>query len=250
MKFSLTISDMTADQVSNTMNAINGTEHVETLTAPVTNVTNVVSPVTGETATIETPTPEAHAEASATINNAMLTAPATDTAVVDTNGFPWDKRIHSGKKADPVNGVKKDGTWKRRKGITDELIQTVEAELSVGTVAPVVTTPVPPITPSIIPVAEPVAPTPPVMPQAPAQPVAVTPEPVIATVTNRDFAGLTMQISKLFSTGQVQPDYPQTIVTRINEAFQASVTTLSAIGDNAKMVDYAWQCLDVDGKAV
>lgn len=49
----------------------------------------------------------------------VATVPAYDTA-----GIPWDGRIHSGAKS-----TNADGTWRRRKGITDADVTTVEAEL-------------------------------------------------------------------------------------------------------------------------
>lgn len=80
---------------------------------------------------------------------------------VDKQGLPWDARIHSGP-ADkrPKNA---DGTWRRRRGSTDEEVRAVEAELRyrMGLTAPA---PVPPPPPSV--------PTPP-----PAAPVAAPPAP-------------------------------------------------------------------------
>lgn len=43
---------------------------------------------------------------------------------LDKNGFPWDARIHSGNKEKTVKGV-----WRSRRGVTDETIAQVEAEL-------------------------------------------------------------------------------------------------------------------------
>lgn len=51
-----------------------------------------------------------------------VTAPASPE--LDTEGLPWDERIHASTK-----GTKKDGTWKRRSRITDELFNQVRAEL-------------------------------------------------------------------------------------------------------------------------
>lgn len=46
-------------------------------------------------------------------------APAVDTA-----GLPWDERIHAKTKATIA-----DGTWRKRRGVNDMLVQQVEAEL-------------------------------------------------------------------------------------------------------------------------
>lgn len=43
---------------------------------------------------------------------------------VDAEGLPWDERIHAS-----TRSVKADGTWTRRRGISDETYETVMAEL-------------------------------------------------------------------------------------------------------------------------
>lgn len=55
-------------------------------------------------------------------------APAQPEGVeTDANGLPWDKRIHSGP-ADkrPKNA---DGSWRKKRGVTDDEVAAVEAEL-------------------------------------------------------------------------------------------------------------------------
>lgn len=42
----------------------------------------------------------------------------------DKNGLPWDERIHSSNKA-----LNADGTWRRRRGVDDDTVAQVEAEL-------------------------------------------------------------------------------------------------------------------------
>ncbi|MCA9268821.1 MAG: hypothetical protein KDA41_10145, partial [Planctomycetales bacterium] len=45
----------------------------------------------------------------------------------DKNGLPWDERIHSGPKDKrPKNA---DGSWRKRRGVDDALVEQVEAEL-------------------------------------------------------------------------------------------------------------------------
>lgn len=43
---------------------------------------------------------------------------------LDARGFPWDSRIHS-----DARTKNNDGTWRYRRGVKDDVIQTVEAEL-------------------------------------------------------------------------------------------------------------------------
>lgn len=44
---------------------------------------------------------------------------------LDADGLPWDHRIHASSKA-----KLKDGTWRKRRGVDDELVKDVEAELN------------------------------------------------------------------------------------------------------------------------
>lgn len=58
---------------------------------------------------------------------ASATAPTSIVPIpqsLDNTGLPWDERIHSGNK-----GLNKDGTWRLKRGVTDELINSVTAEL-------------------------------------------------------------------------------------------------------------------------
>lgn len=136
---------------------------------------------------------------------------------VDAEGFPWDGRIHSSNKAKTSKGV-----WKKRRGVNHTQINEVENEIKANQLyAPVVSKPAPVMS-------------------APFAPVEI----------KRDFNGLMNQISKLFSTRQIQSDYPNTIIQRINEGFKTNIVTLSDISNSQPMVEYAWQCLDVDGKAI
>lgn len=48
----------------------------------------------------------------------------TDTSDVDSRGLPWDARIHSSNREKG-----KDGVWRRRRGVSEEVEKQVEAEL-------------------------------------------------------------------------------------------------------------------------
>lgn len=56
---------------------------------------------------------------------ATATPAAPDMTALDKAGLPYDPRIHSGSKT--MN--KGDGLWKKKKGVQDALVKTVEAEL-------------------------------------------------------------------------------------------------------------------------
>lgn len=153
----------------------------------------------------------------------------------DSAGQPWDERIHASTKSKNA-----DGKWKKRKGAGEaetmsEKLDRIEAIIPAQTpsFAPVATTVAAPV---VAPVAPPVA-----------APVAAPVVPA-ATIT-RDFKGLMLRISNLFATKQVEPNYPQTIVQRINQGYSTNVSTITDIAANADYVEYAWKCLEVDGKA-
>lgn len=69
-------------------------------------------------------------------------APIATTAGValDSNGLPWDERIHASTKTQ-----NKDGSWKKLKGVDDATVAAVTAELKqlMGAPAPTVTAPAP-----------------------------------------------------------------------------------------------------------
>lgn len=148
---------------------------------------------------------------------AAAAAPASPPNGVETDksGLPWDARIHSGP-ADkkPKNS---DGTWRRKRGTSDETVAQVEAELrqimGAGN-APAAPTPpaAPPVAASPEPAPAPV-PTaaPPAPPPTPAAvgtepgPVAATPAPSApAAVANDEpltMPGLMRKITALQSAG-------------------------------------------------
>lgn len=169
----------------------------------------------------------------------------------DSEGIPWDERIHAGSK-----GKNSDGRWKRRKGVSDFDYETITDELRHGFAAPKtdddeghipgfarkqpeVSAPPAPVAAAPVPVA----------PPAPvAAPVAAAPVAAVATFS-RDFQGLMQKISALIQGKQVTPDYLQTIVARVNEGFKATLSTVTDIANDPRMVEYAWQCIDVDSNA-
>jgi hypothetical protein len=81
-------------------------------------------------------------------------APGVD---VDARGLPWDARIHSREKTKLVNG-----NWKNKRGVDENLLQTVEAQLAQAMAIPAASSPAPSVS---VPVPPP-TPTPPVLPTA------------------------------------------------------------------------------------
>lgn len=62
------------------------------------------------------------------------------TVTFDKAGLPWDDRIHAGSKV-----LTTDGLWRKKRGVTDELVAQVEAELRAISDVPAPPVPVPPV---------------------------------------------------------------------------------------------------------
>ena len=237
MKFSLSITDMTSDEFKEVFNKLDG-ESVTTSVEPatVTPAPEYKMPETTpeqatqlyQNAAALQPSPMA-APSVPNIPTATATAslPEASGDELDVNGVPWDESIHAATKT-----KKKDGTWTRRRGISDEeynrglnelRIQSGQANLQT---APQPMTPPTPVSVQPVPTAAPAAPEP------------------------RSYSALVSAISKLYDDGKVDGDYYQKITTRINQAFVSRniiVASLSDLVGNDDLINYAWQCLEVDG---
>lgn len=200
MKYSLTINDLTAEQVTELLEITKGEVGISS-----------------------------HDE------EKVVQFPANTN--IDSNGHEWDERVHASTKT-----KNKDGSWKRRKGVDDVEYANILASKAPAPALPVVNAPTIPTTPAAYTPAIPAAALPPAAPPVPAAPL-----PPVNVPVARDFAGLLTKISELFQNAKITPAYPQTIVDRINPAFNAKVQTISDIGNDAGMVEFAWQCLEVDG---
>lgn len=186
----------------------------------------------------------------------------------DSAGMPWDERIHASTKTKNA-----DGKWKKRKGVDDAVTLAVEAELKGGSpavqqvqapiastldrleqtmgVSPNVAAPAGFAAPADVPTGVIANAAPAVNVSAPIAapaPAAVAP-PVTQAPIARDYKGLMQQISNLFHSKSIDPTYPNTIVQRINSGFGVHINTITDVANDARYVDYAWQCLEVDGKA-
>ena len=89
---------------------------------------------------------------------------------LDKNGLPWDARIHAESKAKIA-----DGSWRRKRGVEDTLVATVEAELRQVMGAPVAVAGVP-----AAPLAAPIVTTPAPAAPAGASSPTITASPVVA----------------------------------------------------------------------
>jgi hypothetical protein len=204
-------------------------------------------------------------------DNDMPNAAAPD---VDSNGLPWDERIHSSSKA-----LTDKGAWKKRRGTAAATVTAVEAELRARMQQPAPAPFVPPAPqpmPQPVPVAPVAAAAPPPVPMAPLPaptpapipaPAAMAPPPQPAPIPAADPAAdptdshaLMLRISPMFSMTDasgaplIHADYLAQIAKETSDAFMNAghitqpLNSLVDIGDNAQMVSYAIQLLKRDGR--
>ena len=220
MKFSLTITDMTAEDVYNIISAVE--DDVQSLTGATAEdvVENLKSFVTIQ--------PEQNPHEDITVSGQAQTLtlpePAKPVDELDADGLPWDERIHSGNHEKTNKGV-----WRRRRGVQDAYFDQIVAELK-GTPTP-------------MPVAEPEV--------AVDEPTPVEPEPVTEPATPaRDYAALMKQITALIVGGHTPLQYTNSLLERVNEEFGIQAKALPDIREDANIVEYIWTLLDQDGKGV
>lgn len=184
--------------------------------------------------------------------NISVTRTGGNEGEFDSQNMPWDERIHAGTKSKNA-----DGRWKGKKGVDEATRTAVEAELKSKAPSPGLSATLDRLEQQVgiqpaptAPVAAPVAPVV-VAPQAPVAPPVASPvaAPVAQAPITRDFKGLMQQISNLFAAKSIDPNYPGTIVQRVNAGFGVTIATITDVANDARYVEYAWQCLEVDGKA-
>ena len=238
MKYSLTIHDLSASQVTDLMNRVNGEATITSVIDPkVTSIVeNTMAAAAQNVVAANTPATDLDAVMTASTNELLK---STKTGELDSAGMPWDERIHSGSKK-----TNADGKWKLRKNVDENLVKQVEAENRGA--AP--TGEIPAFLRTGVPAAALSATVPPTVP-ATSVVNATAPVAAPAAAIKRDFSGLMLKISNLFATKQIAPDYPNTIVQRVNAGFQTNIATLTDVANDPRMVEYSWQCLEVDGKA-
>lgn len=196
------------------------------------------------------------------------TAPAIPlpAGTVDKAGLPWDERIHAATKA-----FNADGSWRKRRGVQDATVTAVEAELRAGA-APAMPMPAPAAIPlPVPPVAAPIPAPAPVATAFPAPvaapafspppmpalaPVAPAPAPVAepAPAAALDFPNFMMhlsgQMTKMDAAGAplVHADYLAATCAEIATAFGVALKSITDIAGDPRMITYAMQILQRDGR--
>lgn len=134
---------------------------------------------------------------------------------LDADGIPWDKRIHAGSKA-----KLKDGTWRLKRNIEDDLVKEVKAELKqkveqAANPAPIPAAPINENTPVVTPEVEQPAPkaepvkemqAQPIEPQRPPQPQ-MTQGHTVETFSQN----FPMILGQLLTNGTVTNEYLETL---------------------------------------
>jgi hypothetical protein len=236
--------------------------------------------VPGPGTALPTP-PSAPAPVEADDDDGPANANAPD---VDSNGLPWDARIHSSTK-----GINNDGSWKKKRRASDELVATVTAELRARAPQqpaptipqPVALSPAIPMQPTApMPVAAPAPqPVPQMQPAPIPQPTALptatqlqeqvnavtasAPPPVVPqphTPGSLDMAGFMARLAPLFELTDaagaplVHAEYLAGITNEVSNAFMQAgqitqpLNTLADMGDNRAMIDYTIACMTRDGR--
>lgn len=174
MSITITITDPTvaeANAVRAYLNALHGTTYTET--AITDNLAAALAKRADE--------PETTAEDAG--------APDFDSA-----GFPWNAEIHASSRATLA-----DGTWKKKRGVSDELVAKIEAGFKAPDAPEVPEAPVPEPDLTADAPAAPAAPEPTVdapstpAPDAPAAPPVDTPNPFLAVMSRIGKSGLTKE---------------------------------------------------------
>lgn len=249
MKFDLIIKDATLEEIANISDLLNAPKNC------------TVQELVAENPNVHVPTTQtkAYQVGKAVVSNIEpeeIPSMENVSGQLDSNGIPWDARIHSSSKK-----KKADGTWNRRKNITDADFDTIKAQLlnaSVipnGCTAPAAAVQTAPFANVVVPTSQDaiVSKVPsmntfaPVQqaPETPTMPVMSTflqraPEaPVAQTYTLND---LFTKIQQGIGAGKLQPDTAIGLVQAINQAYGVKAVSLV---DFAQRPDLIKACIDM-----
>lgn len=148
----------------------------------------------------------------------------------DKSGLPWDERIHAGSKTTNANG-----SWKKRKGVQESLVKTVEAELRaaypVASSAPPLTTAAADTTPPpTTAFQQAVAPT--LAPPPPVAVVATAPAPADANT----FVGLMQKVTALLTANTLSREQVMEICKQAGAVGADGQGTLKILATRADLV--------------
>lgn len=159
--------------------------------------------------------------------HAQVIASVTPAVDRDKNGLPWDERIHAGTKTKNA-----DGAWKKKKGVDELTVNSVEAALRAMPQSAAPLLPGLPSLPVGLPQSVSALPGAPLgVPLAPSAPVQAM--PAASTAYPSDFEGLMMRVTAATAAGILPPTatgaactavgLPNILALQMNPAFVASV---------------------------
>lgn len=170
----------------------------------------------------------------------VINEPTGDTMDFDKEGLPWDERIHSSNHKLTAQGV-----WQRRRGISDEVYNSVKAELlGKWEAAEPVTENAPIPAPISEPVQTPVVAPAPVAPAAPAPMQAFTPvqqpqAPVVAPApvapaapAPTTFETFSSKLQYALANKLIEANYMQGVLNTVNATFGTNYQGMFEMRDN------------------
>lgn len=161
------------------------------------------------------------------------------TGQVDSDGLPWDARIHSSNKK-----MGTDGKWAKRRGRTEEEYKAVKAEYT-SAEEPTPAFVMPPV-PAPSQYAQ--APVPTIPPVVSAAVVAApTPAPMPEASTEPNIGNILARIQSGFATGRMTAANITEIVSAVNAGFGSNINNITDISGNPQMVGYVSQLLTNKG---
>lgn len=176
--------------------------NVEQLVAVATALKNGVVPVA--------------VSASTDTQDEVVEEPSEDTIDFDKEGLPWDERIHSSNHKLTAQGV-----WTRRRGISDEVYESVKAELldKCGCAKPIVESE--PEAPVSAPVQAPVTPT---------APAAMPAQSVFDTFSSK--------LQYALANKLIEGNYMQGLLNDVNAAFGSAYKGMFEMRDNDNAMQF------------
>lgn len=248
MKFNLTITDATFDEISEFFSK-----------------RKVVSPLVGAVGPEAIMSPNRSVPNNVTVHhvepNQPVSATGEDDEPVNTNapafdssGLPWDERIHSANR-----GTNANGTWRKRRGVSDGLVAGVEAELRVRIVPsplanveqpqpiPVAPMEMPPI-PEFLQRAPNPAPVHVMQPEQFQQPIAPVTIPQAAPVHVVDFMQFMTTLAQKSSTGVIDHAYIMNLTVRVGQALNRQMNAITDVNGDQNAINTAIAIMHQDGK--
>lgn len=169
----------------------------------------------------------------------IINEPTEDTIDFDKEGLPWDERIHSSNHKLTANGV-----WTRRRGISDEVYESVKAELlgkwgcvedNTRHLETTVLAPEAPVaTPVFVPVQQEVAP---VVAPAPVQ-APVTPIAPAAMPAQSVFDTFSGKLQYALANKLIEANYMQGLLNDVNAAFGTAYKGMFEMRDNDNAMQF------------